>query len=191
VRTPPPVRASTFHRPTSMTSIPFRSPAALVVVASMLAVPATYAQGSDSSPATATAPACSYAACALTIAPRWNGLAVVQGMDGRSVTTLSFFWPRDMGGALGGPASPSDLRAREDATGALRLRRVGAALTDGGLVLLATAAVRAVSAGHVRQSDAVIAGIGAGAFGVSVPFQFAADGMLSRAVWWHNARFAR
>ena len=53
------------------------------------------------------------------------------------------------------------------------------------------AAVRAAAAGHVRRSDGIVAAVGAGAFALSVPFQFAADGMLSRAVWWHNARYAR
>ena len=40
-------------------------------------------------------------------------------------------------------------------------------------------AVRAVS---VRRVAAVA---------ISVPLQFSADGLLSRAVWWHNARYAR
>jgi hypothetical protein len=39
--------------------------------------------------------------------------------------------------------------------------------------------------------DRVIGAIGAGAFAVSLPLQFSADGLLSRAVWWHNGRFAR
>jgi hypothetical protein len=41
------------------------------------------------------------------------------------------------------------------------------------------------------DSDRVIAVIGAASLGVSVPLQFAADGALSRAVWWHNVRYAR
>jgi hypothetical protein len=30
----------------------------------------------------------------------------------------------------------------------------------------------------------------AGAFVIGVPLQFSADGLLSKAVWWHNARYA-
>jgi hypothetical protein len=29
-----------------------------------------------------------------------------------------------------------------------------------------------------------------GALFISVPLQFAADGALSKAVWWHNVRYA-
>ena len=32
---------------------------------------------------------------------------------------------------------------------------------------------------------------GAASVGISVPLHFAADGMLSRAVWWHNRRYSR
>ena len=174
-----------------MTSTRFRISIALIPIACSLVALDASAQGSEQVAEPGATPACSYSACALTIAPRWNGLAVVQGTNAHAVANLNFFWPRDVSDALGGTTSPADQRARETVAGAVRLRRIGAAFTDGGIVLLATAAVRAVSAGHVRQSDAVMAGIGAGAFGVSVPFQFAADGMLSRAVWWHNARYAR
>lgn len=31
---------------------------------------------------------------------------------------------------------------------------------------------------------------GLGALFISVPLQFAADGALSKAVWWHNVRYA-
>jgi hypothetical protein len=44
---------------------------------------------------------------------------------------------------------------------------------------------------RVRRSDGILLGVGGAALGLSVPFQFAADGALSRAVWWHNARYAR
>jgi hypothetical protein len=37
----------------------------------------------------------------------------------------------------------------------------------------------------------VIGGAGLTALLVSVPIQFAADGALSRAVWWHNVRYVR
>ena len=174
-----------------MTRTRFRSSIALALIACSFVALDASAQGGEQAAEPGAATACSYSACALTISPRWNGLAVVQGTTAHAVANLNFFWPRDVSGSLGGTTSSADRRARETAAGAVRLRRIGAALTDGGIVLLATAAVRAVSAGHVRQSDAVIAGIGAGAFGLSVPFQFAADGMLSRAVWWHNARYAR
>lgn len=174
-----------------MTSPVVRALSAVSLLACSLAARSASAQGSERIPDATAAPICSYAACALTIAPRWNGLAVVQGTTSHTVANLNFFWPRDVSDLLGGTTSPSAQRARETASGAVRLRRIGATLTDGGIILLATAAIRSVSAGHVRQSDAVIAGVGGAAFGLSVPFQFAADGMLSRAVWWYNARYAR
>lgn len=138
-------------------------------------------------------PACDYATCAMGIAPRWNGLALVQGAAGQQVANLSFFWPRDISGAL---RSEGDRVASADSTEvsirrAVRLRRIGAALTDGGLVLAGAATVRALHAGGVRRADGVLAAAGLGALGLSVPIQFAADGALSRAVWWHNLRFAR
>ena len=37
----------------------------------------------------------------------------------------------------------------------------------------------------------LVAAAGLAALTISVPFQFAADGALSRAVWWHNLRYAR
>ena len=174
-----------------MIPVSYRSWVAFALVTLACTAPRASAQGAEPGASPGASPECSYAACAVTIAPRWNGLAVVQGTSARTLANLSFFFPHDVSGALGGTATPSDIRARETAAGAVRLRRVGAALTDGGIILLATVAVRAVSTGHVQRTDAVIAGIGAGAFAVSVPFQFAADGMLSRAVWWHNARYAR
>jgi hypothetical protein len=174
-----------------MASHPFRTCAALVLIAGSLGVRRAAAQVADSS--SRPTQSCTYSACALSIAPRWNGLAVVQGADARPLVNLNFFWPRDVSGALGetSAASVTDQRAWREAKRAVHLRRVGATLTDGGAILIATAATRAMVAGRVRRGDGIMAAIGAGAFGLSVPFQFAADGMLSRAVWWHNARYAR
>jgi len=42
----------------------------------------------------------------------------------------------------------------------------------------------------VRTEERVVGGVGVAALLVSVPLQFAADGALSRAVWWHNMRYA-
>jgi hypothetical protein len=136
---------------------------------------------------------CSYLRCAVSIAPRWNGLAVVRGPSGSQVTNLNFFWPRDVASSLRGePAGAVGAdSAVAAAVRAVRLRRVGALLTDGGAALVAVAAVGALRAGHVRRQDGILAAGGLGALGVSIPFQFAADGALSRAVWWHNVRFAR
>lgn len=137
--------------------------------------------------------ACVYERCALGIAPRWNGLAVVRGRSSVRVANLHFFWPRDVSRALAGPdasAVGADSAAAA-ARGAVRLRRMGAALTDGGVALLASAAVGAIASGRARRSDRLLAGAGAAMLGVSVPLQFAADGALSRAVWWHNARYTR
>jgi hypothetical protein len=60
----------------------------------------------------------------------------------------------------------------------------------GGLAMM-VAIVRAASAGRASRTDQVVGGAGLAALLVSVPLQFAADGALSRAVWWHNLRYAR
>lgn len=136
--------------------------------------------------------ACSYRICALSIVPTWNGLAVARGAQGPRVANLQFLWPRDISAALAGPGA--DVRGADSAAAsahrAVRLRRVGAALTDAGIVLAASAAIGALHAGRFRRTDGVAAGVGGAALALSVPFQFAADGALSRAVWWHNLRFA-
>jgi len=46
---------------------------------------------------------------------------------------------------------------------------------------------RLEDAGGVKER--VVGGVGFAAILVSVPLQFAADGALSRAVWWHNMRY--
>ena len=137
--------------------------------------------------------ACAYSACALAIAPRWNGLAVVRGSGGPQIANLHFFWPRDISAALRGPSSLTTGAdsASAQARQAIHLRRIGAVLTDGGVLVATIGAIGSLRAGHVRAADGVLLGVGGAALGVSVPFQFAADGALSRAVWWHNRRFAR
>ena len=64
-------------------------------------------------------------------------------------------------------------------------------LTDAGAVAIVAALAHAASAGRADRSDKVAGGAGLAALLVSVPIQFAADGALSRAVWWHNLRYAR
>ena len=134
--------------------------------------------------------ACSYAACALTIIPRWNGLAVIRGTHGPRVANLNFFWPHSVAWALRDGASDS---AADSATAraerALGLRRAGAALTDAGLIATAIVGAHAASRGRMAREDRIVAGAGLAALVISVPLQFAADGELSRAVWWHNLRF--
>lgn len=136
---------------------------------------------------------CDYSNCALTIEPTWNGLAIARGTSGTRVANLSFFFPHDIASALSGSdaSAPGSNSVRAEAAHALSLRRIGAPLTDVGLGLIAIGAVRAITVPHDTRTNATIAGIGAASLGLSVPFQFAADGALSRAVWWHNLRFAR
>ncbi|HEX8850640.1 MAG TPA: hypothetical protein VF761_14015 [Gemmatimonadaceae bacterium] len=140
-----------------------------------------------------TAAACDYRACALGIVPTWNGLAVVRGSDGPRVANLNFFWPRSIESALRGPTPllPGADSAAASARRAVGLRRIGALLTDAGLIGGVVTAARVVNRGRAGRGDQRAAGAALGALVLSVPFQFAADGALSRAVWWHNARFAR
>lgn len=144
-------------------------------------------------PAGTPGSACSYAACALVIIPRWNGLAVVRSTNGPGMANLNFFWPRSVtaalrGGAMGDAAADS---AAAHAQHALGLRRAGAAFTDLGMVAVAVVAARVASNGGMSGADKVAAGAGLASLAISVPLQFGADGELSRAVWWHNLRYVR
>jgi len=136
---------------------------------------------------------CSYEDCALGIAPAWNGLLVVRGSAGRRVANLNFFLPRDIAPVLRGddPSTFGADSAHAQARRAVALRRIGAGLTDLGALATVVAVARAASMGRVSRTEQVVGGAGLAALLVSVPLQFAADGALSRAVWWHNARYAR
>ena len=148
----------------------------------------TAAQEGGSSAAT-----CSYRDCALGIAPTWNGLLVVRGAAGTPVANLDFFLPRDIAPVLRGeePGATGADSAFAHARRAVALRRVAASLTDLGALATLVAAVRMAGRSGASPTDQVVGGVGLAALVVSVPLQFAADGALSRAVWWHNARFAR
>ena len=166
---------------------------ALVPTASAVVAATLSAQQASANVPERSRDECAYSACALNIAPRWNGLAVVRGADGPQVANLGFFWPRDVSAPLRGPSAlvPGADSAAAQARQAIHLRRIGAVLTDGGVLVATIGTIGALRAGHVRAIDGVMIGVGGAALGVSVPFQFAADGALSRAVWWHNRRFAR
>ena len=134
-----------------------------------------------------------YRSAALSIAPRWDGLAVVRGSNRQMVANLHFFWPRDITPELRG----SDTTAigldslTHHARRAVALRRAGAGFTDLGILTMTVAVVRSLRDGRFATRDQQLAAAAVGALVVSVPLQFAADGELSRAVWWHNIRFAR
>jgi len=72
----------------------------------------------------------------------------------------------------------------------VQLRRFAAALTDAGLLLGGYVVARAAANRGLNNADQALGIAGAAAFTVGVPLQFAADGALSRAVWWYNVRFA-
>lgn len=155
----------------------------------MMAARAAGAQGSAASPSVET---CQYRECAFSIAPTWNGLLVVRGSDGGRVANLNFFLPRDIAPTLRGDASAAGSdSALAHAKRAVALRRAGAVLTDLGAVAVVVSLARAASAGRASTNDRVVGGVGLAALLVSFPIQFAADGALSRAVWWHNVRYAR
>ena len=162
---------------------------ALPVVYLMMVASAARAQGGGVPRAS---DACAYSACALSIAPTWNGLMVVRGRDEAQVANLNFFFPRDIAPVLRGDslAVGAD-SARVHAARAVRLRRSAAVLTDLGGLAVVVALTRAASAGRFATSDRVVGAAGLTALVVSVPIQFAADGALSRAVWWHNLRYTR
>jgi hypothetical protein len=131
-------------------------------------------------------PNCTYQTCALGLVPAWNGLEVTRGDSQRRAAMLGFFIPEDVSHAFADDAEAVDV-ARD----AFRIRQIGAALTDAGIVLAATGLARAL---FRRDWDALSTGLtvgGGAALGAGVPFQFAADGALSRAVWLYNRRYAR
>ena len=166
-----------------------RFPRLALTAAALLAGTSVRAQSPS---ADARDSACTYERCALGIVPAWNGLAVVRGVPERRVSLLHFFFPRDVSVDIAGRDSTvkGAAPARAEGYRAFQLRREAAAFTDGGALLVAVAGISAWRAGRVRRQEGVLAGLGAAAFAISVPLQFAADGALSRAVWWHNRRFA-
>jgi hypothetical protein len=131
-------------------------------------------------------PNCTYQACALGLAPVWNGLEVTRGDSQRRVTNLNFFVPVDISNVFA-----EDREARDVARDAFRIRQVGAVLTDAGLILGATGLGRALFQRDWDTFSSVLVLAGGASLAAGVPFQFAADGTLSRAVWLFNRRFAR
>ena len=129
---------------------------------------------------------CTYQTCALGLAPVWDGLAVTRGDSERRVATLGFFLPGDVSSVFEG-----DSEALEAARAAVRIRQIGAVLTDGGLLFAATGIARGLFRRDWDKLSTAFTIGGATALGVSIPVQFAADGELSRAVWLYNRRFAR
>jgi len=116
----------------------------------------------------------------------------VRGSAQRRLANLNFFLPRDVAPVLrGDPGADGADSALAHAQRAVALRRAGAVLTDVGAVAVLVALTRAAARGRASTSDRVIGGAGLTALLVSVPIQFAADGALSRAVWWHNVRYVR
>lgn len=159
----------------------------LVAVCCSAALVASRASAQSVSAAARGASAsCDYDHCALSIAPRWNGLALVQGTEGNQVANLNFFWPRAPMGVLAGSDSAERYGER-----AVRVRRAGAVLTDVGALLVGYALARRAGAGSFTHGTRAALATGVAAVAVSVPLQFAADGYLSRAVWWHNRQYAR
>lgn len=131
-------------------------------------------------------PNCTYERCALGLVPAWNGLTITRGESERVVGNLGFFMPGDVTSLFEG-----DPAALDAATDAVTVRRVGAVLTDAGIVLLATGLARAAFHRDFDTFSKALMLTGGLSLAASVPVQFAADGLLSRAVWLYNRRYAR
>lgn len=162
-----------------------RSVLARLLAAAAVALPATRAAAQPPPPA-ACVDGGAYARCALGVAPRLRALDVVRGVERERAGSLDFFWPRDVRAAFAG----SD-EAERHARRALRRRRVGAALTDVGGIVLALGAAQVARRGDLRQGGGALTLGGLALVGASVAPQFAADDALGRAVWAYNARFGR
>lgn len=157
--------------------------AVAAVIIGLVAAP-TAASAQSATPTAAAQTTCvRYDECAYNLVPRGLGLAVVRGESEVHVATLGFLWPGRLDGIFGDDAAAERLGAA-----AVRTRRVAALFTVGGLAALATGGLLAM-----EDEDAAlgVAAAGAVSLAVSVPLQFRADGLLSRAVWRYNARFAR
>jgi hypothetical protein len=164
----------------------------MMIPAILLALAAMTARAQESAPVAPRDSACSYRECALGIAPRWNGLAVVRGAGGPRLANLHFFWPTDISPALrGDPFARGADSAAASARRAIALRRAGAALTDVGVIATGVTLVSGLHARRMQTAQRAVGGVGVTALLLSVPLQFAADGALSRAIWWHNLRYTR
>jgi hypothetical protein len=141
-------------------------------------------QVAAATPNSTPADTCTYRRCALAVVPAWNGLDLVRGENEEHVARLGFFWARDIS-----PLFAGDPRSHEYARRAVRVRRVAVIFTDAGAVLL-VAGLAGLAGDHHDDNARVIAVAGVVSFGIGVPIQFAADGHLGRAVWWHNARLS-
>lgn len=128
---------------------------------------------------------CNYTRCALGIAPAWNGLLVTRGVAEERVGNLGFFWARSLAPIFAGSDSAAAYGNR-----AVRVRQVAAVLTDAGALALGYSLIRGAARGKLDGNDRLVAIAGGSAFVVSVPLQFAADGLLSRAIWWKNAEYS-
>ena len=131
-------------------------------------------------------PTCSYLECGLGLSPSLMSLDVVQGADSRTVARLGFFWSGNLG-----PIFAQSDSAQAYADRAVRTRRVAAAFTDSGIILLGIAAALIAPRQEVSRASAAIATSGAALLAASYPIQLRADAHLSRAVWWYNSHFAR
>jgi len=150
-----------------------------VAVSLSTALPANVdAQAADSN--------CNYERCALGLAPTWDGLSITRGESEARVANLGFFFPTDVTRVFQG--NDAALDAARDA---MDVRRVASVLTDAGILLLATGVARGLFQRDFDNLSKALVLTGGVSLGTSVPLQFAADGLLSRAVWLYNRRFAR
>ena len=137
-------------------------------------------------PASRTDLNCTYQTCALGLAPVWNGLEVTRGDSERRAAMLGFLLPEDISHVFA-----DDAEARDVARDAFRIRQIGAALTDAGIILGATGLARALYRWNWDGLSTGLTLAGGASLAAGIPFQFAADGALSRAVWLFNRRFSK
>jgi hypothetical protein len=90
--------------------------------------------------------------------------------------------------AVAAPPFAGDSASLSHAHTAVRLRRVGAVMTDVAIALGGAGIARFSSHSAGSARNLLIASTAL--LGASVPIHFAADGELSRAVWLFNRRFA-
>jgi hypothetical protein len=127
-----------------------------------------------------------YTACALSVVPRWTGVAVLRGEQQTHVATLrvSVFRSLDPDRVFAG-----DSLAVAFGRQSLRSARTAAVLSHVGTIAMLVAVVRADDRGF-DDTDGALMISGAVVGMVSVPFQLRASRQLVQAAWTYNRRFA-
>jgi hypothetical protein len=125
--------------------------------------------------ATAAAPPCTYATCALRVERSIWHRRIVRGATGSSVASLDMPKSSEIAQLFAGSDSASVYGAKY-----VRAEQINRPLTIVGTALAAVGILQ-----DKRMNGYTISGFSM--LAVSIPFVYAQERALSRAVWWYNA----